>query len=540
MHKQWKQLLALLVCSAFLAGLGSAKVLASSDTTPTVIAEGVSNNLRWVLTSDGVLTFSGKSTMFNYEYASAVPWYEYRDQILTVILEDGVNSIGDYAFCGCTNLTCVTIPDGIGSVGEHAFGKCSSLIEVNIPSSVRKIGACAFTRCESLEGIWVDEDCYHYSNDEYGVLFNKDKTELIQAPGNITGKYVIPETVNTIGNYAFDFCKKLTDLSMGNNVISIGQYAFAYCLGLTELYIGDGVESIDHSALWGCSNLVSVNCGNGLTKISEALFSNAAGLTCLKEVTIGSAVTSIDDQTFSFLPALEDIRVSEENETYCSVDGILYSKDMTSLLACPRTRNGSFEVPEGTTTIDRCAFYSCTSLTDICLPEGITGINANAFYGCTGLTSITLPDSIIGVGNRAFESCNALKTVDLGGIKNIGDYTFQYCTSLEKLDAGERLTQIGMYAFRGCSALTDITLPLELTCINNYAFMDCVTMQTITFLGGYPSSGIKDNAFSNVTANCYYPDNDVTWTEASRSNYGGTLTWIAYRKPYCSDQRGQR
>ncbi len=165
------------------------------------------------------------------------------NSLTSIILPDSVTSIGSRAFEGCDSLTSVTIGNSVTSIGEDAFYHCDSLTSITIPDSVTSIGNYAFAWCDSLTSITVDEDNKYFSSNSYGVLFNKDKTTLIQYPaGNTRTSYTIPDSVTTIGNSAFYDCDSLTSVTIPDSVTSIGDYAFRYCDSLADVYY-DGTES---------------------------------------------------------------------------------------------------------------------------------------------------------------------------------------------------------------------------------------------------------------------------------------------------------
>ncbi len=199
--------------------------------------------LTWNLT-DGVLTISGTGAMTDYNYFTNAPWYDYRSSITSVIIEDGVTSIGNFAFRYCRSLTSVTIPNSVTSIGKEAFYDCRSLTSVMIPNSITSIGDHAFSNCSSLTSIDVVSENPNYSSVD-GVLFNKDKTELIHYPiGNARIEYTIPNSVTSIGDCAFYSCRSLTSVTIPNSVTSIGNQAFDGCGSLTSVMIPNSVTSI--------------------------------------------------------------------------------------------------------------------------------------------------------------------------------------------------------------------------------------------------------------------------------------------------------
>jgi hypothetical protein len=231
-----------------------------------VIDAGTTNDCIWTITGatgNYTLTISGNGAMADYGYDeetdvdNPVPWEQYIDSITTVIIQDGVTNIGKWAFSNCVNLTSVSIGNSVISIGDCAFRDCSSLVTINIPRPVASIGSetfesCtnlsvvnisgsvitiyddAFEHCTKLTAVNVDVDNPNYASED-GVVFNKDKTILLFCPNGITGSYVIPSSVTTIGDYAFWECSGLTSMTIHESVTSIGDYAFNYCSGLTSI-----------------------------------------------------------------------------------------------------------------------------------------------------------------------------------------------------------------------------------------------------------------------------------------------------------------
>lgn len=240
----------LLACALMLPIVCCQEVLAAD-------AGSCGEDLSWSLDETGTLTISGTGDMEDFGGDDS-PWAA-SDTVWTVIVEEGVTGISDNAFYDCYNLMEVYLADSVVSIGENAFARCiglgtvelgsglqsigsyvftecDSLTEVTLPASVNTVGQGAFEYCRSLEGIWVNENNPHFRNDENGVLFNKSKTQLHQAPGELTGTYTVPDAVTTIVSGAFYGCGKLAAVKLPGSLSQIGEYAFSDCKALKDVY----------------------------------------------------------------------------------------------------------------------------------------------------------------------------------------------------------------------------------------------------------------------------------------------------------------
>jgi hypothetical protein len=243
-------------------------------------------DLSWTL-SNGTLTIGGTGTMTDYSYSNpAAPWVSYNSSITTVIIEDGVTSIGNWAFDGFQNLTSITVANSVTSIGESAFFDCPALTSITLPSGLTSIGMYAFTYCHGLTSVTLPakvttlgESFFYYCNGltaiqvedgnthfsaAGGILFNKEGTTLLFCPAGKTGDYAIPDGVTTVGMWAF-FGSKLKTVSIAQSVTLIEHFAFGDCQDLTDVTVfwhtpsevtlsprhtNDVFEGIDKSAVF--------------------------------------------------------------------------------------------------------------------------------------------------------------------------------------------------------------------------------------------------------------------------------------------------
>lgn len=225
-------------------------------------------------------------------------------ELTSVTLPHSLKSIGYYAFFYCISLPDITLPEGLETIGEGAFSNCDSLESIRIPKTVTEIGEKAFQHSVSMTGTWVDPENAYYSSDEQGVLFNKDKTVLLRCPGGYSGAYLIPDSVDTIYDFAFCVCLELTDITIPQSVTSIGHFAFANCNVLTEVSIPGSVESIGYAAFEWCYGLKRVTIGHGVNTICEVAFADCRELT---EVTFTESLTTVCQDAFRECEALSDV-----------------------------------------------------------------------------------------------------------------------------------------------------------------------------------------------------------------------------------------
>ena len=483
-----KRLLALFLAVALVCALLPATLLTASAAT---YSGACGENLTWTLdTETGVLTISGTGEMSFYGYSGeSAPWYSYLDLIKSVIICDGVTSIGDNAFRNCATLTSVTITDSVEIISYGAFSGCTALTSIVIPDSVTSIGAYAFydTAYYNDDSNWTDDVLYIANH-------------LIEARDSLAGVYYVKTGTKTITDDAFEDCTGLTNLTIPNSVTSIGEFAFHNCTGLTSIAIPDSVTSIDFAAFAKCTGLTSITIGNGVTSIGVSVFSGCTGLT---SITIPGSVTSIDAYAFSGCTGLMSITIPDsvtginrstfDNTGYYNdetnwTDGVLYIGKY--LIVARNSLAGAYSVSSGTKTIAEYAFYDCTGLTSVTIPDSVTIIGDGAFNDCTGLTSVMIGSGVTSIGNHSFNGCTGLTNVTIpGSVTSISEFAFRTCTSLKSITIPDSVTEIGRGAFENCTALTSIAIPDSVTSIGDWAFYDCSSLTSVTIGNGVTSIG---------------------------------------------------
>ncbi len=292
----------------------------------------------------------------------------------------------------------------------------------------------------------------------------------------------IEEGVTYIGEWNFNGCSGLKQIIIPDSVRYIGGSAFYGCSSLTEVIIPDSVRYIGGSAFYGCSSLTEVTIPDSVTSIGSGAFYRCSSLT---EVTIPDSVTSIGDSAFDGCSSLRSIHVAENNSNYCSLNGVLFSRDMSELLQYPDGRQDlEYVIPENITSIGDYAFTGCSGLKQITMPDSVVYIGYRAFYYCSGLTEVTIGSSVSSIGSYAFSGCSGLTEITIpDSVSSIGDWTFSGCSGLTQINIPDGVTSIGSYAFYLCSGITTITIPDSVTSIGDYAFDGCSGLIWVHYLG---------------------------------------------------------
>ena len=356
--------------------------------------------------------------------------------ISTINFGSSVNKIPGNLAYGLTKLTSITIPESVTSIGNYAFYGCTGLTSVTIPESVTSIGSSAFQKCTALDTLNFNAvNCADFSSTaSYRPFYNLNIATInfgssvkkipayfaysLTKLANIT----IPESVTTIGNYAFQGCTALDTLNFNAvncaDFSSTANYRPFYNLNISTINIGNSVQRIPAYFVCGLTNLANVTIGDTVTSIGNYAFQ---GCTSLTSVAIPNSVTSIGDYAFNGCTALESIVIPESiiNIGDYAFDGTAWLDNQTgvvyigTLAYTYRGTGSTVIIREGTTRIGDKAFQNCTSLVSVTIPNTVTTIGNYAFQGCTSLTSVIIPNSVTNVGEMAFSGCN-LDAITIG------------------------------------------------------------------------------------------------------------------------------
>ena len=394
-----------------------------------VTASGtVNSRISWVLDGDtGTLTVAGEGAIPSYRYSKA-PWYEYRNSVRRIVVEEGITEVGERAFYWNINCTELCLPESLIAIREYGFNNLQNLKGVTLPSNLRIIEFCAFSECTSLESI------------------------------------TLPDSVTTVGTNAFSNCYALKSatLSAGMNYIPNSMFFGDY--RLTSVVIPEGVVRIDNTAFADC----------GFTKF-----------------TIPSTVTQIGTSAFSGCDSLSKFIVEDGNTRFKAVDGVLFSADGTHLISYPAGKSDySYTVPYGTKYIDYGAFREQKYMYYVYFPASLIKIDGYAFSYCKRLQKVTLPSTLTTLGSDIFRDCTSLYSVTFGNQSIIlGDYMFSGCTSLRSITLPTNLREIPNGLFDDCTALSGINIPSTVTRIGSTAFCNCDSLTSVTIPGSVKSIG---------------------------------------------------
>ena len=459
-----------------------------------VVASGTcGENLNWALTEDGTLTISGTGEMVRLWNA---PWHDYQDSIKTVVIEDGVTSVGESAFSSYANLESVQLPSTLKQIGGSAFSRCSSLKEINVPEGVVHIGYSAFDGCSSLKEINVPEGVTHIGYSAFDGCSSLTTVHL-------------PSSLRTIESGTFAECSSLTSLEIPQNVIGIGNSAF-FLSGLTNVTIPASVISIDSGAFYGCKNLTDIYYAATEEDWNQIDFNSADGPAPIPEgvtVHFGTAhgVFDVSGSCGSLTWALDKagtLTISGNGPMENYLGSVSYGDDVDAPWKIVHGRVKAVILEKGVTSIGNAAFFDCENLTSITIPVSVTAIAEQAFAkslkdiyygglesdwenvdisGMTPLDAVTihLSDGSVLVPATINWNVSEDGTLTISGAGKMPNYARMYSYSAPWDAEQERVkhiviepgvTTIGDYAFYNFALVTDVSIPDGITRIGQNAF----------------------------------------------------------------------
>ena len=503
-------------------------------------AEGDGSNLRWEIdVVKQTFTVSGKGAMANYSTSNRPPW---RTTVssqagtwhLNIIVEEGVTTIGNYAFADFIDDigSSITLPSTLTSIGDYAFfwafnqSPVSGPTEMVIPSGVTYIGRSAFGVCVSLKKVVIQNPDTVYGL--YAFSGCKNLTEVILPEGmktipmgfldssGITSIH-LPDSVTAIESLAFRQCNSLVSIDLPSGLTSIGDNAFYCCKELSSisgsedgiLALPDTVQTIGKGAFVSCLKITGIHWPAALQSVGETAFEVcgfSGHLTIPDGVTFGRrAFRSCYQLTSVTLPS-DETRLG---------DALLESCTGLTSIAIPSTW----------TCIPRELCLYCRGLTTCVIPDNIREIGLGAFQNCTSLVSVTIPDSVTSIWSGAFSGCTSLVSCSLPhGITTIRSSVFDSCTSLVNCPIPDSVTTIDLGAFEDCTSLPSfLVMPASVTTIKAAAFLNS-SVKSVRFLGDAPTTiNDADISYGSPSFNrdtvFYYTAGKEGWTSPTWHGY---------------------
>ena len=420
-----------------------------------------------------------------------------------VLISEGEYTVSGIGTCTDTEILIPTTYNGLPvvSVEASAFLNNTAITSVVLPDSITSIGENAFNGCESLTS----------------VTFGKNSQLSSIGPGAFNYCYslesiTIPESVTNIGSEAFNYCCGLRSVTFGENsqLTSIGDYAFLGCYSLESITIPASVTSIGEWAFVECYRLVEVWNLSKLNITAGSEDNGYVGYYAKRVETEPSesyVYTDENGYVIYYDGKVKALINYTGNETKLTIPDDITELNCFALSDCYNITSVTFGENSQLTSIGDGAFNWCESLESITIPDSVTSIGEGAFCCCAKLTSITIPDGVKSIGNHAFAGCSALESITIpDSVLNIGDSAFAECTALESITIPDSVLSIGYSAFEGCTALKNITIPGSVLSIGDNAFKECTALESAIISEGVKSIG--DNAFYNCTnlVNVSLPD----------------------------------
>ncbi|MBQ7117656.1 MAG: leucine-rich repeat domain-containing protein, partial [Clostridia bacterium] len=383
------------------------------------------------------------------------------ETVTDIVIPEGIERIGAYAFNNNSFLKSVVLPDTLTEIGEEAFYECENLESVSFGDSLEHIYEGAFEACESLGNFTLPDSLLTIG--EWAFSGNYAMTEV-----------TIPDKVREIHLGTFSYCEALAEVNIGSGVEVIGQEAFEN-IAATEFIIPDNVKSLGNHLFYGSEKLETVVIGDGLTQAGDWMFNECYNL---KNVTLGDGLTELSDKFFKIYDHVDDTK-----DKWIKLERLDTGDGITALPTEVLDKNTLKEIVigEGITSVADNQFANYSKLEKAVLNDNITSIGNNAFYRCSNLNELKMPEKLETIGNNAFAYCPLLPEIIIPEkVASVGDNAFSGCTSAETVTfEGAAVKALGSYAFGGCSSITSITVPDGVTHIGSDLFYQCESLREI-------------------------------------------------------------
>ena len=343
--------------------------------------------------------FTGASALKTVNFAEGLETIEnnafYGSGLETVTLPSSIKSLGTGAFSNSSKLKTIVFPEGMTSLGDQAFYKCSSLEEAKFPSTLESIGNATFYECKALNGVTFPAGIKSINDNAfYGCA-------------SLTS-IVWPESLTSINDNMFYECNALADIKLHENVTYIGKSAFRGC-AFESIDLPSKITQISDGTFYSCENLSHIDIPESVTSIGT----NAFRFTGLTELNISANVTSLGSSMITGCTKLQRVNIAEGNPNYTDIDGVIFNKEKTLLLAYPGGKGEEYDMPDSTEEIFQYAFNQVASIKSIKFSKNLKVIGLSAFYGCSQLEAIEFYDALEKIGDTAFFMDRGIKSVKM-------------------------------------------------------------------------------------------------------------------------------
>ena len=313
---------------------------------------------------------------------------------------------------------------------------------------------------------------------------------------------VLPQSLKTIGDYAFSWCGSLKEIAFSQNLTGIGKNAFYECTGLTELSVPGTVKSIGTKAFYDAVELKKVTMEDGVKGLEEFVFQ---GCVNLKEVSFPISAADANRNIFTDCLNLADLTITGKGAIGA------YATDRRA--PWNRASLENLVIGNEITEIGEYAFYNMDGLQSVFIPGQVTRVGGYGFYDCDGLEKVTISDGVNELGEKIFFSCDGLTKITIpGSVRTVGGRAFEFCKKLKTVEISDGVEKLSDFAFYGCDTLQSVTIPAGTQLMNSGVFNKCplLTQFTITGRGKMPDYKDRIRAWSFSTVNTVAVQNGIT------------------------------